>query len=922
MFLSVLLASTSPAIGQEKKLEYFEDAKTAYESDDFESAYIYLKNALQDDPSHLPSKLLMGQTLLVTGYTNEAIIEFSEALEFDADYNLVVVPLAQAHMLLGDNEAVLDLTTNDLIPGNIFEISLLKGNAASNIGNSSDAQYWYQKALSMKPNNTRAINSFASHLLEFNQTEQATSLVSRAISLSPNSSRAWHLRGKLEQQANKFEEALEHYLRSYSLDNRDPLIKRSLASVYVELGRYEEAQRYLDEILDQTPDDPNALVLRGRILALTNQDDLSRQALEDIAQKLSVVGTDEKAKRSSLVFLSGLTSYLAGNHQVAAKEFELYVQSNRSNLNAIALLADTYLKLGQSNLALEILDSNERVVVSNQAVSLILCNLYLANGQSYKCDSLIMELRKIHGDNSSLILTQAKSLQQRKRYSDALALLNQKLTNKESPAALLLYTTLFMQLEQPQEALKRAEKLVQLSSQNLYFLNLKAEILIRLGDFDASKDVIDKILLQEPDYYPGLINKVRVNYLTGQFAKAETILELLFETDRENVTANILMAQTMLAQSRFDEALPYLKLAKRKDPGDMIAQRLIIDLHVQQKNYTAALLEVEELLKSDLLNTDYLEQKATILLELGRSEPAKKQLNLLFGQWQNAPNELLRLSQLQIRAGDFDGAENSIERALDQAPNSIPLRLAYARLLLQANNIEQAQPVLERLLNEDSKNADVLLLMGDLHFAKQNLEKARTFYLSSYQQANNYKLALIKLYQLANQGVGSDSFIADIEPLIKTYPANHFQKHIIADFLLISGEQNKAAEYYRQLIKVDNIPNKHDIFNNLANIHLDKDLPLAKSFINQAESIRITPEILDTKGWILAKEGHYDEALNLLRQAYARQSNNPAIRYHIGFTLEKIGRKKEAKDELGAALQANNQFEGRENAQALYDSLL
>ncbi len=920
LLISVLLGPFSPVHGQDKKLEYFEDAKLAFERDEYEPAYIHLKNALQDDPTHLPSKLLMGQLLLVTGYTNEAIIELSEALEFDADYNLVVIPLAQAYILLGNNQAVLDLTIKDLIPQNLFEVSLLKGNAASNIGDAAGAQYWYQQALKLKPSNTRAINSFAGHLLEYNQTDQAKELINLAISLAPNSARAWHLRGKLEQQQNSYETALSHYLKSYEIDQRDPLIKRSLASVYVELGSYELAQQYLNEILAQTPDDPNALVLKGRILALTNKDDLSQQALEDIAQKLSLVDNDEKVKRSSLVFLSALTAYMAGNFEVALNEFELYVQSNTGNLNAIALLADTHLKLGQSKAALDLLENNERVVSNNQAVSIILCNLYLANGQSYKCDSLILELEKIHGNSPALILLQAKSLQQRKKYEEALTFLNENLENPNTPATRLLYATLYMQKNQPNEALIQIEHLVQLAPRNLYFLNLKSEVLIRLQDFIEANKIVEQILSEEPTYYSAMLNKARIHYLQSQFTKSEEVLTSMLEINDQSVQANILLGQTLIAQSRFDEALTYLQFAKNKDITNTVAQSLVIDTYIQQGDYSGALLEVDELLKFDLLNPEYLEQKAGILLAMGRIEPAKSQLNLLFGQLQANPNELLRLSQLQISAGDFEGAENSIERALDHTPDSVSVRLAYARLLLQTNNIKRAQPVLNKLLNENSTSADVLLLMGDLNFVNNDFASARTFYLSAYKQANNYKLALIKLYQLANQGVGTNAFVKDIEPLINKYPDNYFQKHIVADFLLANGEQEKATPYYMQLIEVDNIPNKHDIFNNLANIYIDTDLALAKSYITQAESIRRTPEILDTKGWIYAKEENYDEALDLLRQAYARQSNDPSIRYHIGFTLEKMGRKQEAKNELAAALQSI-EFEGRADAQALYNSI-
>lgn len=89
-----------PVVFAQSVSEYYEKALLAFNSDDIQESYIYLKNALQQDPNHLPSKLLMGRVLLIDGYVNDAIDEFEESILGGTDKNLVVVPLSRAYLML------------------------------------------------------------------------------------------------------------------------------------------------------------------------------------------------------------------------------------------------------------------------------------------------------------------------------------------------------------------------------------------------------------------------------------------------------------------------------------------------------------------------------------------------------------------------------------------------------------------------------------------------------------------------------------------------------------------------------------------------------------------------------------------------------------------------------------------------------
>ena len=136
--------------------------------------------------------------------------------------------------------------------------------------------------------------------------------------------------------------------------------------------------------------------------------------------------------------------------------------------------------------------------------------------------------------------------------------------------------------------------------------------------------------------------------------------------------------------------------------------------------------------------------------------------------------------------------------------------------------------------------------------------------------------------------------------------------------MFIKGKISQASKHYEKLILVDDLPNKANIYNNLANIMISSDIVIAMSCANEA--VKLNPNsssILDTQGWLYTKNNNPQQGLNILRQAFTLNSENPAIRYHLAFTLNKLGRTQEAKTELTLALGSDKYFEERAQAQAL-----
>lgn len=75
-------------------------------------------------------------------------------------------------------------------------------------------------------------------------------------------------------------------------------------------------------------------------------------------------------------------------------------------------------------------------------------------------------------------------------------------------------------------------------------------------------------------------------------------------------------------------------------------------------------------------------------------------------------------------------------------------------------------------------------------------------------------------------------------------------------------------------------------------------------------------DYLDTRGWVLLKQGRAPEAVPALEQAVAIAPDAAATRYHLALAQFAAGQKQVARDNLERALQAKKDFDGSADARA------
>ena len=145
---------------------------------------------------------------------------------------------------------------------------------------------------------------------------------------------------------------------------------------------------------------------------------------------------------------------------------------------------------------------------------------------------------------------------------------------------------------------------------------------------------------------------------------------------------------------------------------------------------------------------------------------------------------------------------------------------------------------------------------------------------------------------------------------------------LLAQVHVARGEDGKAVELLRSAI--GDQPGMAAAQNDLAFLlaRRGESLPEATELAQEARANRPdSPQIADTLGWILHRQGDDQGALELLRPAAEGSPDNAEIQYHLGFVLHAVGDSSAARESLRSAIRKDPESSMADEARALVDSL-
>src|SRR5437762_144424 len=527
----------------------------------------------------------------------------------------------------------------------------------------------------------------------------------------------------------------------------------------------------------------------------------------------------------------------------------------------------------------------------------------------------------------------------------------------------------YLRVGQPNEAFKEATEILKQAPDNGPALALLAETALTPEQTQTAEQELQKFPQQDNPYIE--VTNAVVAIRKGDLSKAEAALNHALSLDPKCVQAHIGLAQLSLNKKDNARAGQELKAAADLSPvrswerltyaefklqtGDKEEARSYLqDLTKQARDFIGAWVLQAKLAQSDKIAPKYVD--AIVLLA---------QLRLRAGDPQSIITPLesalqLRPDVTQIRTlladayqavGRSDDAASLIREQIKKTPEDSQSYLVLGVILKQQKKDDEARKAFEKSLELNPQNVVAIDQLTDLDLAAKafsaihqranaHLQKepqsAPAYYIHgrSYVMEKNFaaaETALKRAIELdPNLAAAYNLLVAIYVQTNKLPEALKELETVLAKnpqyspALLTSGiiyerlaDFAKARDSYEKVLALN--PKFAPALNNLAYIYSEKlnNLNRAGELARKAHELApAEPSVQDTLGWVLYRQGKYQEAAELLEQSASKSSDKGEIQFHLGMANYMMGRLDQARPALEKAVSVSGDFPGKDEAKS------
>ncbi len=754
--------------------------------------------------------------------------------------------------------------------------------------------------------------------IEEQNFEKAKIEIKNVLQIDPKFAEAHYFMGQINEQEKEYRKAIGNYLKAIELDPEHNDAKIDLASIYILAGTdelVEKAKQNIREVKEAEPDNLDADLLSAII-------DYKSGSKTQGTRKLEAVVAKDKNMVEAISVLS--TAYLSSGNE--AKAVNLLREGVKNNPQSVSLRA-TLARIAVKNDDLEEAESNMKQAIEiepeNFNIKVLLSTFYVKFGQLEKAENLIASAIEQDDEDLKRYLVMIDMLSSQAGVERAESQLKQYIEEKPDLYGLRFTLVEFYEktgrMEKAKQALQQIINDRSFDIEGVKARNVLANILLGEGDFEAAKKLVDEVLVEYPSNNEALMvnGKIALNNLDAITAIND--LRTVVKNEPKNAEAALLLARAHEINGEPDLAENELRKAVEANPVNDKAHANYATYVASKGRIDEALSIVDKALSYFKDSYELMNLKLKILVSQNKRAESLALMEAMEQVSANNADVNINKGQYYLSNGDVVSAIAEFEKAYKKSPSKYePLELII-KTYMSSNQIDKAIARIEKRFEVDANDAIAHQLMGEVRLAQKDTKQA----LTSFTNAANAAETWIQPYlRIATIHVFEENHQAAIDVL------NNAQNKVVNKVPL---QLQIAAIYERQEKYQDAMKVYEEVLsgassnkmaaNNYAALLLDygtsaadtaKALKLARSFEKLQQ-----PAFQDTLAWAYAKTGDHQKAIDILMPIVERASNVAVFRYHLGYALYHSGDKAAAKSHLEIAVDSDQDFPGKIEAEAL-----
>jgi len=894
-------------------------ASQQYDQGDYRRASIELRNVIQQapegTPEHSSARAMLGRVTLAMGDPVAAEQQLNRARELGAAPTDYAVPLAQALTALGRSGDAQQVLQSLPEPARDANWSVARAEALAAEGRLAEAEQALTTVLRTSPDHYRALLMMARIRAAEGDFSAARNYAERAIAADDSKGDAYTFRARIALQAGELTPALADLERAVEIEGRTPLSPQEiealalLAQVQLGLSRTEELSRTRDRLRQRAADLPLTAFVEGAV-AYLQQD--YREAILKLQQALNQSPDNEQA----LVLLGA--SYLATNNLGQAEQTlrRVVVGLQSQNPAALRLLAETRRRQGRPDLALNLLRDMPDAAEDPQQLAL-LGILSVEAGAPGEGVNYLERAAAAAPGQPAIQLQLARAYLAADRQADALAMFDGPFGSDAEQAVLVAIELLGEQTADIEAGRTRARALLDERADDPQTAMGVALFYQATGDVELARAAIDRSLELDPAFISAYLTQGAVRLGAGDPEAARSSFQEVTRRAPENYRGWLGLAQLAGLDGAQDEALRFTAQATEAAPGELTPWLALAQAELRRQNVDRVREIADIAARIDDSSADVATLKGVLAVQAGNFEVAIREFRRATESQPRRADRWQNLAQAQLAAGQFENARNSLRNAVERAPQVPGTRFALAQVEARLGNADAALELGKGLQRDFPAAAEGYVIEANIRGGRGEFEAASLAFAEAFERNPVFDSAAA--YYQARQlgGLGTP------DRLLRRYLGDNPQDPralmLLGEYLAMQDDAS-AVPLFEQVIAQE--PGNVIALNNAAWLLRKSDQPRALDYARRArDAAPDAAPVLDTLGWVLVLNGQPEEALPHLRRAAELAPQSGDIRYHLATALADTGQQDEARRILDEVLASEEPFTYREDAAALRQRL-
>ena len=578
------------------------------------------------------------------------------------------------------------------------------------------------------------------------------------LTIDPSHLQAHIKLGQIYLLAEKYDEAEEQAKVILEFEPGNNIGQLMMAAVQLRKGENESAKKYIEDVLNTTPNLANAIALK---VAYLKAEKRNEEALNVLKQ-----GITQNADNRELRLLKVRIDMDAKRFDDAVNEYNTLIDQYPEDVSLLLPFAELLLFIGRQEEA----EQRLRVVIDKEVDNIELKMKLVeltAKRDGKEAESLLREFISISPDQSILKIQLADYLIVNDRAKEATAILQAITSTSNTNTDVLTAKVKLANIAIQQDPIKTASLIKEIllaDANHSEALTLRAAMRLNQGNIDGAVADLRIVLSNRPDSEQALTLQAKANDLKGEQEVAESQWRKILQIYPNNRLALKQVINSLQKRGDYEQAEKVLFKAVQLHPKAIDLIELQIKLNLAKKDPESALEVVSKLeaIQNTELVTVYW-QGVIAALQGKNIEAIKKYKSVLKAQPENS-QVLNSLAQVYEKIGHRNDFVTYLSNLASNNPETNSALKMLGLIYQQDKKWQQAESVIHEALQNNPDEIELKLELLNI-VEQQNTLRAEIIlkeWLQAYPNELRLKLALADLYTKQKRYTESDILFKEI----------------------------------------------------------------------------------------------------------------------------------------------------------------